>query len=113
MDTLEQNGARFERMPLREDGTVDLNELARSLLEGALNAAMDAAADELLGEGNRRNGYRERELRTCVGTVTLRIPKLREGSYFPTRWSGRTRAPTGRWWRPWPRSTGSACPTAR
>lgn len=83
MDTLEQNGARFERMPLREDGTVDLNELARSLLEGALNAAMDAAADELLGEGNRRNGYRERELRTCVGTVTLRIPKLREGSYFP------------------------------
>ena len=44
---------------------------------------MDAQADELVGEGNRRNGYRERRLVTVVGEITLRIPKLREGSYFP------------------------------
>ena len=31
----------------------------------------------------RRNGYREREWQTRAGTVELRIPKLRRGSYFP------------------------------
>ena len=30
-----------------------------------------------------RNGYRSRAWDTRVGTVDLRIPKLREGSYFP------------------------------
>lgn len=72
----------------RADGTIDINAAMRSMLEGLLNAVMDEQASEL---GVARNGYRERRLDTCVGTVTLRIPKLREGSYFPedivTRWS--------------------------
>lgn len=73
---------------VRADGTIDINAALRSLLEGLLNAVMDEQASEL---GAARNGYRERSLDTCVGTVTLRIPKLREGTYFPedvvSRWS--------------------------
>lgn len=30
-----------------------------------------------------RNGYRQRPWDTRVGSIELRIPKLREGSYFP------------------------------
>jgi putative transposase len=33
---------------------------------------------------NRRNGYRRREWDTRAGTVELSIPKLRQGSYFPS-----------------------------
>ena len=54
---------------------------------------MDAEVTQLAGAGlherseNRltyRNGYREREWDTRVGTVDLHIPKLRQGSYFPS-----------------------------
>jgi putative transposase len=31
----------------------------------------------------QHNGYRERAWATRAGTVELRIPKLRKGSYFP------------------------------
>jgi len=54
---------------------------------------MDAEVTQLTGAGlhersdNRltyRNGYREREWDTRVGTVDLQIPKLRQGAYFPS-----------------------------
>jgi putative transposase len=31
-----------------------------------------------------RNGYRERPLHTRLGTLELKVPKLRQGSYFPS-----------------------------
>ena len=48
---------------------------------GALTGAAygEKGADRLA----RRNGYRGRDWETRVGTVELRIPKLRQGSYFP------------------------------
>jgi len=54
---------------------------------------MDVEVTQLAGAGlherseNRltyRNGYREREWDTRVGTVDLQIPKLRQGAYFPS-----------------------------
>ena len=33
---------------------------------------------------NQRNGYREREWHTRVGEILLRVPKVREGTYFPS-----------------------------
>ena len=82
MDTLQEKEAMRD-LPLREDGSMDLMELGRRQLEAMVNQIMDWQADELCGEGNRRNGYRERGLLTPIGEITLRIPKLREGTYFP------------------------------
>jgi transposase-like protein len=39
----------------------------------------EKSADRLV----QRNGYRDRDWQTRAGTVELRIPKLRKGSYFP------------------------------
>ena len=86
MDTVHEEA--LAAAGVRADGTIDINAALRALLEGLLNAVMDEQASEL---GAPRNGYRERSLDTCVGRVTLRIPKLREGTYFPedivARWS--------------------------
>ena len=71
-------------IPRFEDGFVNMQELLRQLAESVVNEIMSAEADQLCGAtGNSRNGYRERRLVTCVGTLTLRIPKLRTGSFFP------------------------------
>ena len=71
-------------MPRFADGSINLQEVLRQLAESVVNEVMSAEADQLCeATGNSRNGYRERMLTTCVGTLTLRVPKLRSGSFFP------------------------------
>ncbi len=76
--------AAATEMPRFGDGFINLREVIRQLAESVVNEIMSAEADQLCdATGNSRNGYRERKLATCVGTLTLRIPKLRTGSFFP------------------------------
>ena len=78
MDTLQRASAAMDGESL------DMQKLIRILLESALNAIMDEQADMACeGGANSRNGYRERGLLTPAGKITLRIPKLRCGTYFP------------------------------
>ena len=78
-------------LSLMADST-DLRELAAKAVQVVLNEIMSAQADDLCNaeyaqrseeRTNYRNGYRERDLATTAGNVTLSIPKLRRGSYFP------------------------------
>src|SRR5512134_179906 len=49
-------------------------------VEGLCGAGYDVKSAERL---NSRNGFRDQPWETRAGTVELRIPKLRQGSYFP------------------------------
>ena len=64
----------------------------KELVTEMLGMLMNAEADALCGAGygersesrvNSRNGYRQREWNSRVGTMKLSIPKLRQGTYFP------------------------------
>ena len=82
-----------DRLPLAEllqkagDG-----DFLRAVAEAVLQLLMEADVEGLIGAGryersaerlNYRNGFRERALDTRLGTLQLRVPKLRQGSYFP------------------------------
>jgi putative transposase len=59
--------------------------LAQELMEAEVTQAAGASYGERSGERvTRRNGYRERAWDTRVGSIELAIPKLRQGSYFPS-----------------------------
>src|SRR5947199_9147378 len=65
-----------------------LREMIGFAAERLMELEVGAATGAGFGEKNplrlaQRNGYRERDWETRAGTVELRIPKLRKGSYFP------------------------------
>jgi putative transposase len=67
-------------------------DLLREMIGFAAQRLMQLEVEGLTGAGYgeksaerlvQRNGYRDRDWETRAGTVELRIPKLRKGSYFP------------------------------
>ena len=94
-----------ERMDLLEllrkrgvEGDVDfLREALRVLVEEIMEAEVSLRIGAGYGERSpervtQRNGYRSRAWDTRVGTMELQIPKLREGSYFPSLLEPRRRS---------------------
>ena len=80
------------------DGDVDfLREALAVLVEGIMDAEASVKAGAGYGERSPNrvtqcNGYRSRSWDTRVGTMELRIPKLRDGSYFPSLLEPRRRS---------------------
>jgi putative transposase len=82
-----------DRLPLAElMAKADDGDFLRSVAESVLQILMEADVEGVIGaaryerSGERatyRNGYRERALDTRLGTLNLKIPKLRTGAYFP------------------------------
>ncbi len=67
-------------------------DLLRAMIGFTAQRMMELEVQGLTGAGygersaeriNQRNGYRDRVWETRAGTVELKIPKLRKGSYFP------------------------------
>lgn len=59
--------------------------LAQALMEAEVSARIGAEPYERTESRTAfRNGYRSRTWETRVGTIELRIPKVRPGSYFPS-----------------------------
>src|SRR6201998_4327923 len=67
-------------------------DLLREMIGFAAQRLMELEVEGLTGAGYgeksperrvQRNGYRERDWESRAGTVELRIPKLRKGSYLP------------------------------
>ena len=82
------------------------SDFLRAVAEAVLQILMEADVEGLIGAGrhersaerlNYRNGYRDRSLDTRLGPLSLRIPKLRQGTSRPSL--SRARPPRRRWSR--------------
>jgi len=88
---------------LRSGGDLDF---MREAMQLVLQALIDLEADERIGAARyersdarttHRNGSRSRLLSTKAGDVTLAIPKLRSGSFFPALLEPRRRIDRALW----------------
>jgi hypothetical protein len=67
--------------------------LSQALMEMEVQEHVGAAPQERSAErGGQRNGYRGRSWDTRVGTVELKVPRVRDSSYFPSLLEPRRRA---------------------
>ncbi len=82
-----------ERLPLTELlEKAGEGDFLRAVAEAVLQLLMETDVEGVIGAGRYersgerttwRNGYRDRVLDTRLGSLQLRVPKLRQGSYFP------------------------------
>jgi transposase-like protein len=87
---------------MRKAGTDGDADFLRQSVKVLAEAVMEAEVTELTGvphgvrdpehRATQRNGYRERRWDTRAGTVELAIPRVRDGSYFPSLLEPRRRA---------------------
>ena len=91
---------------LRAGNEVDHADAMRSLLQAALQDLVEAEAAEKTGAGRcqrsdarltYRNGTRPKRLATPSGEVDLAIPKLRDGSFYPSLLDPRRRVDQALW----------------
>ena len=89
-----------------ELGGDEVRFLFRDLVQKALQELIDAELTEAIGarphertdtRTNHRNGVRSRVLSTPAGDVELRIPKVREGAFFPSLLEPRRRVDRALW----------------
>src|SRR5918912_2457352 len=80
--------------------TADGGTMMRTLLVTMLQALVEAEATAHIGaephersaaRTTQRNGYRDKTVSTTAGDVTVRIPKVRTGSFFPSLLAPRRR----------------------
>jgi len=78
---------------LRKEDLVEDIGFLKKASEFMYQQLIELEAEEVIGAGRyersperqtHRNGTRERQLETRVGEITVKIPKLRQGSYFPS-----------------------------
>jgi transposase-like protein len=74
---------------LRETLAWFVGELMEAEVAGQIGAGLNERSPE---RTTHRNGYRERSWQTRAGEITLQIPRLRTGSYFPSFLEPRTRS---------------------
>ena len=101
----ERHDARLAEL-VTELGGDDVRFLFRDLVQQALQELIDAELAEAIGakphertetRTNQRNGDRSRVLSTPAGDVELRIPKVREGAFFPSLLEPRRRVDRALW----------------
>jgi transposase-like protein len=90
LETLRKASAGGDVDVLREGVRI----LAQAIMEAEIGELTGVARGERDPERRltHRNGYRERRWDTRVGTIDLAIPRVRDGSYFPSLLEPRRRA---------------------
>ena len=81
--------------------STEFRDVLRHGLEAVLAAMMETEVQQVTGAGHgehsdermtHRNGYRDRSFNSALGTSILRIPKIRQGSYYPSFLKSRQRS---------------------
>ena len=87
-----ETATHFITMGMNEDLDLAMKQALREMIGFAAERLMELEVGAVTGAAHgekdparraQRNGYRDRDWETRAGTVELRIPKLRKGSYFP------------------------------